>query len=234
MWYLFEKMKPRSGFDGLIENLLSEGMTSSYNTPLLIDNIKKLFNNNLINVNYTDFEKTFGKTKYGTIFTITIVVKNYHIYEQKLQQIINLFGYYVSSNQTQNKTNIIQIEPRYPVDITKKLQQWNIKYGYHVTHKSNFEKIQEIGLAPKISQTDFMHPGNRIYLAYSDNKQILMSLKKILANHRQMNSADFILLKIKLHNGPYYLDDTATSISAGLIAFFTLNNISPKYIALVN
>jgi hypothetical protein len=88
-------------------------------------------------------------------------------------------------------------------------------------------------LIPRPSETNFEHPGNRIYLLWLpgvENKGlILKALAKKLAKDKELEEKDFVVIMTK-HNSrhTYYLDDTATLLNENIIAVFTTNNINPK------
>ena len=215
-------------------SFLEEGLIASWDIDTLIKKISSVIENKILEIQKTTLPDFLKNTNYGEIFTVNIFLKEKLTEEEtnQVDQLLDLFGYtnvlWIEPNGLQ-----LQLEPRYPVKLNDLIDQSSDSYLFHITQKKALHKIKEIGLAPRPSETNFEHPGNRIYLLWLptvQNKGFLVNaLIKQLANKKELQEKDFAVIMTK-HNPKYdyYLDDTTTLLDQKIIAMFTTNNISPK------
>ena len=213
---------------------LEEGLIASWDIDKLVKKISNVIGDKIVEVQKTTLPDFLKNTNYGDIFTVNIFLKEKLTEEETKQvdQLLDLFGYtnvlWIEPNGLQ-----LQLEPRYPVKLNDLIGQSLDRYLFHITKTKSLDKIKEIGLAPRPSETKFQHPGNRIYLLWLpavENKGLLVNaLIKQLANKKELEEKDFAVIMIKYNpKYDYYLDDTATLLDQKIIAMFTTNNISPK------
>lgn len=145
----------------------------------------------LLNDNsFNDF--ALSDTKESNIIYFELEHFNYHITE-------------ISKNKT---SKYIVIEPRYSENMTKKLRN-KTDIFYHVTLKSNVDKIFKRGLTPKVGKTR-MQGGYRYFpekvFLIADSENVIDDLARIIDNK---NYKDYAIIKIDLtgHNVGLYKDD---------------------------
>jgi hypothetical protein len=218
----------------LEQSYLEEGLIASWDIDKLTEKISNVIGNKILEVQRTTLPDFLKNTGYGEIFTVNIFLKEKLTEEEtnQVNQLLDLFGYtnvlWIEPNGLQ-----LQLEPRYPVKLNDLIDQSSDRYLFHITQKKALSKIKEIGLALRLSETKFQHPGNRIYLLWLPtvkNKGLLVNaLVKQLANNKKLEEKDFAVIMLK-HNPKYdyYLDDTTTLLDQKIIAMFTTNSISPK------
>lgn len=229
-----------SSIDGLIETLIHEGLISSYDVPRLQKHLQRKFGSRIEIINPTaeDLKNhNFSWKSYSFHINSSEMDKTL---QMEIQSILDLYGYYIgrSNNSLTNdpvtKESSFLIEPRYPIIINDYLKENHINEFYHVTHQSNWNKIKQIGLAPRATETTFYHPDDRIYLIFSQDYKNLMRFRNLLAKDKGKDSKEFLIFKTPFNpKYKYYLDDTATSKKYNMIACFVLQNIPPKALTLV-
>lgn len=219
---------------------LKEGLISSYDTETMVEKIKNIISLKISRIEGPNVPPSLQKTKYGNIFTTNIYLKEplSIVEDNKINKILNIYGY-TNSIKMFDKLSL-QLEPKYPVKMNKIIESKKNQILYHFTRKLYLNKIKEIGLIPKLSQTSFDHPDDRIYfmwLPYSNEiktTNILNSVKNMLAKNKEIRADDMALLFTKYDpNKNYYLDDTTTVIDENILGIFTTNNISPKDITIL-
>lgn len=83
----------------------------------------------------------------------------------ELEKALTPYGYFLGKVRIQDaKTLDVMIEPKFPSLLDRSTLYQNY---YHLTHRKYLDKIRKIGLTPRSSQTNFSHPGGRIYLLNS-------------------------------------------------------------------
>lgn len=220
----------------LQQTYLEEGLIASWDIEKLIKKISNIIGEKVLEVQKTTLPDFLKDTNYGEVFTVNIFLKEKLTEEEtnQVDQLLELFGYtnalWIESNGLQ-----LQLEPKYPVKLNEPIKQSPDNYLFHITQKKSLDKIKEIGLVPRPSETKFQHPGNRIYLLWLPtvkNKGLIVNaLVKQLANNKKMEVKDFAVIMLKYNpKYDYYLDDTATLLDQKIIAMFATNNINPKEI----
>lgn len=212
-------------FDDLVKEYLplNEGLIVSYDVQKLKTKIYEVFGDKIQEVEIIPINLKPRDGKYGNALTIAVVFKQSILGEEreKLEKILNVFGYYISIADDKSKS--FQIEPRYSVEFVPR--EWNIDALLHITPKKNISKIMKKGLLPKQSQTKFDHPPDRIYMFLPSSMDTLGVWMKILADSKKIDLNDMGVLKIKVKPyQKYYLDDTAT-LENELLAVYTTSAI---------
>ena len=226
--------KCASSFDGFIElTILKEGLISSYDVKKLQKRLQIIFTNRIKIDNPQENELLDTKLDWNA-YSFVLAIHNYNKKdEEQLLKILNVFGYYISQSTQHTDYSRFTIEPRHAIKINDILKEKDVYYLYHITHNSNLNSIKKIGLAPKGSETRFDHPGDRIYLIMA-NPQQLWKFKYILARDKKKPIEEFTTFKIPFNDKyNYYLDDTATLKSQGVIACFVLQNIPPEELTIL-
>lgn len=218
----------------LEQTYLEEGLIASWDIEKLIKKISNIIGDKVSEIQKTTLPDFLKDTNYGKAFTVNVFLKEKLSKEETSQvdQLLDLFGYtnalWIEPNGLQ-----LQLEPRYPVKLNELIKQSSDNYLFHITQKKSLDKIKEVGLAPRPSETKFQHPGNRIYLLWLPTVQnkglVVNALVKQLAKNKKLEEKDFAVIMLK-HNPKYdyYLDDTTTLLDQKIIAMFTTNNISPN------
>lgn len=220
----------------LEQSYLEEGLIASWDIEKFIKKFSNIIGDNILKVQKTTLPDFLKNTNYGEVFTVNIFLKEKLTKEEtnQVDQLLDLFGYtnalWIEPDGLQ-----LQLEPKYPVKLNELIKQTSDNYLFHITQKKSLDKIKEIGLAPRLSQTKFQHPGNRIYLLWLPTVQnkglIVNALVKQLANNKKLEEKDFAVIMLKYNpKYDYYLDDTTTLLDQKIIAMFTTNNINPKEI----
>jgi len=217
-------------------DIIEEGLITSYPKQKVIDFLKSL--------GYEDE----SRPELSTI-DILATSNNFKVLKKDLNNKLKVYGYmiskYVNNYGMANKHKII-IEPITP---TKLIPDKNNGEFYHITHKSNIDKINRIGLTPKDSKTLFDHPGNRIYLIQTNDLKLLTQLKHMLADSKrdklesenypkhwlnEITPENMIVLRINTGGLKLYDDPMFPSYMKTFFACFTPNNISPDRIQITN
>jgi hypothetical protein len=226
--YFYTKLP--SIFDGFIEyTILQESLISSYDIKTLQRKLSELFNDRMtISDNKAVLE--------WKAYTFIIDVVNYDESDKKkLEKILDFFGYYITRQRRFDVYTSLTIEPRHPIKITELLRQKQIRNLYHITHKSNVDKIKKIGLAPRGSETSYYHPDDRIYLLYSANTTYITKFKEILARDKRFSNEEMTVLRTPFDKTyDYFLDDLSTIPSKNIYACFVLKNIPPNKLEITN
>jgi hypothetical protein len=176
------------------------------------------------------------KFKTGTPATLTLIVSTFQKEDrEQLDKILEFFGYYIAKEFKEGLYIGYQIEPKHGVLFEPR--QWNIAKMYHITPTKNVKSILDKGLLYNQTQTDYEHPGDRIFLFWTKSSEVLYQWAKRLGLSKGTN--EISILQIDLE--PYYkiyLDDTATLKDIrkdfqSLLAVYTTSAISPTNIKLV-
>ncbi len=231
---LFYKKVP-STFDGFVETMtITEGLITTYDIIPLFKRLETYFENR-IQIIKPDSDDFLDKDFDWRVYSFVTNIQNYNKNDElKLNELLNIFGYFISLQTKHTDYIRFTIEPKYPIIINEKLKEKNIQWLYHITHKSNLEKIKKYGLAPRGSETTFYHPDDRIYLIIS-NMLGLITFKNLLARNKNKPMNSFIVFKIPFNNSyKYYLDDTSTLPKYDVTGCFILQNIPPNELETVN
>jgi hypothetical protein len=213
---------------------ITEGLISSYSSGKLADEIKKLLGKNIEEIKYTELPEQLIQTKYGDVFTVHVVLNNplSPIQDSKLNKLLNLYGY--TNSLKHFNSYQLQLEPKYPVKINKLIEESIDRQLYHITKNQLIPKIKKIGVVPKISQTTFDHPGDRIYLLWlpyntpEDKGRFLAAMRQVLARNKNIDKKDMSIIATEYDPSvDYYIDDTTANLSRGIIGIFTTTNIPP-------
>lgn len=221
---------------GVVETmLLEEGLISSYDIVKLKQVLEKTFKSDIVVV-FPD-QREFNNSNFDYhAFTFLVVFKSFNFKKStELDKILSLFGYHIANTKTIHETSETEltIEPKYPIIINSFLEKAGISSLYHITHRSNYNSIKKIGLAPRATETSFYHPEDRIYLL-SCPKEIVINFVSILARNKNKPINEFLLFKTPYNpNLSYFLDDTGTSKKYNVYACFVLKNITPKELEIV-
>ena len=230
----FSKMFRDALNEELKQTYLEEGLVASYDIESLVKKITNIIQDKIVEVQLTSLPDVLKKTNYGNVLSANIFLNQKLEQEQtdRINKILNFYGYTNSLGMFSDKLQL-QLEPKYPVKLNDFLKQTSDTFLFHIAPIKQLDDIKKIGLIPKPSETNFEHPGNRIYLLWLpgvENKGlILKALAKKLAKDKKLEEKDFVVIMTK-HNSrhTYYLDDTATLLNENIIAVFTTNNISPN------
>lgn len=197
-----------------IQKIISDhGEVAFYEKDIPHTIIIYLNDNYLLNSNsFNDF--TLSDTKESNIIYFELDRFKYHITE-------------ISKNKT---SKYIVIEPRYSEDVTKKLRN-KTDIFYHVTLKSNVDKIFKRGLTPKVGKTR-MQGGYRYFpekvFLIANSENIVNDLNHIIDNK---NYNDYAIIKIDLsgHDVGLYVDNYYDSENI----VYTFEAIPPQILSVV-
>ncbi|MCK9416047.1 hypothetical protein M0Q97_05240 [Candidatus Dojkabacteria bacterium] len=218
---------------------ITEGLIKTYPIKTAIKVISRELSLDLIEFNIDQEEQT------NTIF-LKIVSSDikYNILLKIIRQ-INLCGYFISNydfyNETDNHVNYLihkEINNEFLDILFNKIQnsfftqitiesKFNIKVSipellYHVTLKSNKQKIKRIGLIPKSKNKKANH-NDRIYFGY--NPIIIKNLAY------QFDDGDYILVEITTKNLNINIYDDPDFSKNGS---YTYDNIPPDNIKIID
>lgn len=219
----------------LDKHFLKEGLISSYDISKLVDKVLKIINKKVQGYELTSLPEVLSKTKYGKICTSNVFLTSPLSSEEtkEVKKVLNLFGY---TNSVEMFDDLqLQLEPKFPVKVNEFIEKHGDKTLFHVTRKKVVPKIEKFGLVPKLTQTDYDHPGDRIYLVWLPNiekkGQSLAAVANMLARNKKIAYEDLAIIVTDYNPlSNYYLDDTTTKLKDNIIALFTTNNIPPTNI----
>lgn len=211
--------------------ILLEGLITSYPTTSVMSMLNNTYSDVVTHMQADPIlsNKGSGNTS-GISFYVSNQIANTQ-FRDELSENLKVYGYFIAFSEPYDEEIGFFIEPKFPF----KLEQRYLKGRkvYHTTHKKYLPKIQKNGLVPKDSQTHFSHDGNRIYLMFSDNIDVMLGLKMTIGKSKGWKPSDMIILeidplpKIDIYIDPNFEDrDTYTS-------GFTFNNISPMNLKIV-
>lgn len=227
--------KHQKSFDGIFETIINEGHYASYSIGKLFEVFENKFEQR-ININYDDTLKGITKTSYGLVGSFQLHLKNPQPRDVSfIEQTLKVYGYYISDKAHEPNLFEALVEPRVPQEISSILQQ-TTNTLYHITHKSNLDKIKKIGIAPRETETSFLHPGDRIYLVWSQI-HIVKALKKTLAKNKNLPDNEFVVLSVPFSDKyKYFIDDTTTNLDFNppYIGCFITKNIPPQEVTQTN
>ncbi len=228
------------------QSLLYEGLITSYGAKEFKKAMFIAFGKFIYKVDEEPFEiEGAPKTKFGAPNTVSFLIQfqeDFKKHYQELQTLLNAYGYFTVKEEPHKDPLIFhpvylyQFEPKYPVQIDKtRLAGFRL---FHITDQSKLEKIQKTGLNPKESNTNFNHPGNRIYLFATKDVRYLPGLIRSLNQDKPPKPVEYkgpepktLVLEVSL-DSIYAKDlffDGATQYKPGVyFAIFTLHCIDPS------
>jgi len=203
-------------------SLIKEGLINSWSYDKLLIVLKKQIN---FNYNLTDYY-------------IEMIINRSEITKEiidKLIQVLNLSGYYISNYYIDNnKEKGIPLLKEWFSNYDQIKLQLNKKFDsdsngvplkmYHVTEKQYIDRIKKQGLKPISNSKIEKHP-DRVYLF--DNIESAYYYKNDLIERYNLNFDDVIILdidtrlinKIRIYEDPKFGEDWG--------AYYTYSNISP-------
>ena len=211
------------------DQLISEGLIATFDTDLLVQKIENLLGNKLLGVRLDPVEdEKLIFTDYGMARPLELGVRDLSEDEiQKLKKLFSLFGYHIANKDF---SQVIQLEPGYPMIVTEYLKKKGIKELFHITTKDNAEFIEKDGLLPRPPESGIEHPSNRIYLICQETPTgdiLIKSLADSLMRARGLPPEDAVIFSVPFEaDREYYIDETATLGSEGVFAVFTFKGIS--------
>jgi len=219
------------------EELLQEAIFASYGIESLIKAIYTSELKSFIITKHYEPNPLVSLTKYGKPTVVNFELKVGYP-ENTLKNILQVYGYFIARTEEDKQRNIIGllVEPLKPTRIEPKTLE-KIPYFYHITEEANVQKILKLGLNPRESTTNFKHPGDRVYLCYSDKLESLKAWKQSLLRNRdniKTNSKMVILRVTKDTHTHYFLDESASNVQYNFIAVFTTKSINPSNIKITN
>ena len=220
--------------------LLSEGLISSWDVGKLGTRLKEIFTTKVEDIEAVNvLDGIFpAETSYGNVFTVSVLLKAPPTEEEseKLEKLLRLFGYANALSMSENKT-YLRLEPLFSVDVSSLIPDNTILF--HISPKKYTNKIAEIGLSPRFTETSSFHPGERIHLLYvrGDQKTKITALgawRRVLASDKGLTPEMMSVWKVaKQQNTIYYHDDTVTIPVKGILGVFVKKNIPPSQISLL-
>lgn len=234
MYQIFNRYRSRGSFDGMVESILQEGLIQSYDVKVLYNAIEKKYPSlDIIKPDSKDFYETNFDYK---AYSFAVAIKTIEYSEEFLSEFkkfIDVYGYYVVKRTDIGDEYIISIEPKAPIIINDILKKQGIGKFYHISHRSNYNNINKIGLAPRGTESTFYHPDDRIYLIMADISKVKAFVFS-LARDKGKEPSEFLIYETPFDDGyKYYLDDTATIRSKDIYACFVLKNVPPNKLKLV-
>lgn len=207
---------------GYNNNLIFEGLITTYSTEKTVEYVKKYFNIDDDKILITDD---------GCILTrIPNVGNNVEVFSKAM----NLCGFFLSTKgHPIIKNNVewllLQYEPKFQNDESNTIRS-SENVLYHVTPKYNENKILKNGLSPRWKNNLFFFP-DRIYLikgSTSEDEIINITKQLYFSNNSKGNDGNYIILKINLSEIPenvkMFIDNNYKN------GIFITDNIKPNCI----
>lgn len=211
--------------------VLKEGLIKTF--PILSFKLKvlKTFKKDLIHI---DIIKSFNIDT-----SLLIVLKDEESLED-IKKLADAYGYHLGFTKSvtyRGKSyKSYQFDPKYPTIIPSKYLP---EFGYHITANKNLKSIFKIGLTPKNSKTAFEHPGNRIYLLFSNSREGILAFKNIIKQHlskRGEKDINLSVLKVTINKDVvHYFDPNLQprDVHKDCFGVFVLRNIPPAYLEII-
>lgn len=144
---------------------------------------------------------------------------------------LQFFNYHITEISKVNNSDFIVIEPKYSEDVTNKLRS-KTDIFYHITSKSNINKILKRGLTPHVGKTriqgGYRYFPDKVFLIAS-SEHVVDDIERIIGNK---NYDDYAIIRIDLscHNIGLYVDDYYNSENI----VYTYESIPPAIISVVD
>ena len=212
---------------------LNEGLIKSF--PILSFKLAVLytFRKHLLHIG---IDKSFGID-----MNLVIVLEKDDGILEEIKKFADTYGYHLGlTRELTHKGKSCeshQFEPKYPVIVSP---EYAPKVGFHIARNEHLKSIFEIGLTPKISKSDFKHPGNRVYLLVANSIDSILKTKEVLRQHikrkKPKEVVQLSVLKVSLNNDlTFYFDPNFEpgSIHKDCFGIFVLRNIHPAYVELI-
>lgn len=214
-YYDVERLKEFYGHDNFVPMEFDKSIMENLKThdaDKLKKKIKEAFS-------YVEFKEYAGTSE---IHSFYIISKNPISDENKLNNILEFFNYFVSQKRTIDGMYTYFIEPRFSEDVSDKVFN-NHYYLYHFTNKKNVDSIIDNGL--RCRTKSYRKYPDRIYIYASKVKTIDTKAKKFALLVTGCNSFDDVaMFRIRNDGNITYYSDTAMKEQE---AIFTYTNI-PK------
>ncbi len=216
--------------------LLTEGHISSCDVNKLAEKVQDIFGDKIVELSVNDPLKGIHPS---TTFTIYARLSSSATEEEseKLAKVLSLFGYVNTVPFTD--TTLLQLEPKFPVDVTDILTDNTTLY--HISQKKYDTKILKYGLGPRTSKITLSCPGERVYLLFLHTKDlthiqlILKTWKGVLARDKKVNTEDMTIWAVRKQPGViHYHDDTTTVLSRGVVGVFVKSNLHPEFLSKID
>ena len=216
--HIKEKLLNDEYVDYIYENL------KSHDVKKLQYKLKKEYGNKIRFQNYLgDIKKSF----------LIIPVDNdvsFFIDNEKINNILSFYNYYLSYSDNDNGRNYLFIEPRYSDKVSDEIYNSH-KYIYHFTDKLSAKSILETGL--RIKNRGYREFPERIFLYATDKKieddkeNIYKFILKV-CNRKRIKEYGISVLRIKNDGKIDFYNDTAMDEKE---AIFSYENIPYQYIS---
>ncbi len=230
--------KFRTTFKSLYEDslkeeqlVLKEGLIKSF--PILNFKLAILhsFREDLIHI---------GIIKSFNIDTSLLIVLKNEKHLEDIKKFANTYGYHLAFTKDvvhkEKNYKSYQFDPKYPTIVPSKYLP---HFAYHVTSNRSLNNILKIGLTPKNSKTAFEHPGNRIYLLFSNSKEGIVAFKNTIKQHlsnKGEKNVALSVLKVNINKDVvHYFDPNFEpyAVHKDCFGVFVLRNIHPAYVELL-
>lgn len=211
--------------------VLKEGLIKTFPIANFKLKVLKTFKEDLVHINIIQ--------SFNIDTSLLIVLKN----EERLNNVKKLadtYGYHLGFTKSViykgNSYNSYQFDPKYPIVMPSKYLP---EFGYHITANKNLKSIFKIGLTPKNSKTAFEHPGNRIYLLFSNSNEGILTFKNIIKQHlskRGEPNTNLSALKVRINKDiVHYFDPNLQprDVHKDCFGIFVLRNIHPAYLEII-
>ena len=144
---------------------------------------------------------------------------------------LNMFFYHISEIGKRNGNTYVIIEPRYSEDVTKTLRN-KTNIFYHITLKSNVDKILKRGLTPKVGKTrkqgGYRYFPEKVFLI-ADSENIIDDVNNIISTKEYGDSYSIIKIDLTGHNVGLYVDNYYESENI----VYTYEAIPPSLLSVV-
>ena len=152
----------------------------------------------------------------------------------KIYYMLRMFNYHITEISKSNNSDFIVIEPMYSENVTDKIRSKTDLF-YHITSKSNINKILKRGLTPQVGKTriqgGYRYFPDKVFLVadYQDDNTI-DNIRQIVKN-KGLNDKQCAIIKIDLsgHNVGLYKDDYYNSENI----VYTYEAIPPQLLTVI-
>lgn len=214
-------------------NIIEEGLIKSWDVNHLKTDLMRTLKDDILRIGDSPMFPDLG-SKDGIPANVMVLFKpNFDI--KKIDPILNRSGYFIAKEPSTvdykgHKLIRLRLEPKFSIPI-------EIPIGirvFHITTKDKAKKILNKGLLAKDTNTNFNHPGDRIYLFITNEPRYYLTLViNMLASSKNKTYEDMSVIEIdKNYKGKYYYDESSQQNSSGAYyAVFTFDAIHPKFLS---